>query len=99
MSFNHRVMRHRDLDGTFVYQVHEVFYDDDGKIDGWSSGPAKPCGESLGELMRDLQHMRDALALPVLCAKRGKDVEPPLQVEEVAPTKPISIRLPEAIAP
>ena len=44
-----------------VYELHETYYDDAGKPDGWSTDPQAGPAESVEELIEDLRMMaRDA---------------------------------------
>lgn len=66
MSWNYRVMRSEQ--GELL--IHEVGYAENGEISSWSEAvPA--AGDSLDELRVDLEHMRQAVALPVLEVKDG----------------------------
>lgn len=60
---------------TETYRIHEVYYDDSGKIDGWSQGPIAPYGESIEELKADLSYLAAALEKPVLVDVNGLLVE------------------------
>lgn len=64
MTWNHRVMK-RVIHGETIYAIHEVFYEDDGKL-SWTENEVYPCGETLEELEECLERMRLALAKPVL---------------------------------
>lgn len=71
MHWNHRVMRTRDDDGDYSYQIHEVYYFTDNEVEtvGTSimhTDPVEPFGETVDELRRDLWHMLAALKLPVI---------------------------------
>jgi hypothetical protein len=61
MTWNYRVIR---TDEAFA--IHEVFYDSNGEINGWSADPIAPMGETQDELMKDLELIQRALTLPVL---------------------------------
>ena len=47
--WNHRIIRHIDpranMDDSIYYAIHEVYYDEDGKVKGWTltqdSNPSK----------------------------------------------------------
>ena len=68
MSWNHRVMRHRDksgLDAPDYLQIHEVYYKD-GKIWGWTEGAANVGGDSIEEMKQTLQWMEKCLEHPIL---------------------------------
>jgi hypothetical protein len=72
-------MRTTEGKGTtryYEWSIHEVYYDDKGKIDGWTEESVGPHGESLDDLRRDLALMRKALTLPVLGQDTGKEVKP-----------------------
>jgi len=64
--WNHRVLWIPDESGGGVYRVHEVYYDDDGRIEGWTAGPVEPLGESLSELREEIRYFLTALRSPVL---------------------------------
>ena len=59
--WNYRVM---DRDGELA--IHEVQYDDAGKVVGWSAEPTFPAGPDLDELAANLELYAHALAEPVL---------------------------------
>ena len=75
--WNHRVIQKR-VHGTddIVYQIHEVYYSDDGEIDGWTDIPVMPLGESEYELREDIRHFLEAFRHPILEEKKdnGKDI-------------------------
>lgn len=54
MSWNNRIMRHIEEDGSIWYGMHEVFYDDDGKISGWTEDAVLFGGESLRDLIASI---------------------------------------------
>ena len=58
--WNYRVML---KDGQ--YAVHEVFYEDDGRISGYTEDPVFPA-ESPEELAEEFERFRRALGEPVL---------------------------------
>ena len=65
--WNHRVIRRYDKKtDTTTFQVHEVFYDDNNKIDGWSECPVEPMGETISELKNELKYFMKALDEPIL---------------------------------
>lgn len=69
--WNYRVMIHPDVKGDEVYQaIHEVYYDDDGKVTGWTDSPISVGGEDVAWV---LDRMREALEKPVLDFKTGKE--------------------------
>jgi len=42
------------------YAVHEVYYDDDGRVTMYSKQPVSPCGDIPEELEMEMGHMIDA---------------------------------------
>ena len=52
MSWNYRVIK-RVIRGEYSYNVHEVYYTDDGTIRVWSENPIIPTGETPEELKKD----------------------------------------------
>lgn len=84
MSWNYRVLR--SVEGKKVqyysYRIIEVYYDDDGKPNGWCETDAS--ADTLKDLRATLNLMRRALKAPMLELKRKKlvwadpDDAPPL---------------------
>ena len=66
MRWNHRAMRTVHDNGEVAYSIREVFYDDDGTIEGWTAEAMDPHGETLDELRADLVRMLACLGKPVL---------------------------------
>jgi len=66
MSWNHRVLWVEDDSGGGIYRIHEVYYAEDGRIEGWTAGPVEPLGESLSELREEIRYFLTALRRPVL---------------------------------
>ena len=61
MSWNYRVMRTGE-----ELAIHEVFYNEDGSVQGWTSTPVCPRAESFDVLRSELERYSLALTLPVL---------------------------------
>lgn len=59
-------MKHVEPNGDIWFGVHEAFYADSGKVDGWTEEVVKPFGETPEDLAADLAGMAEALKLPVL---------------------------------
>lgn len=52
---------------TTVYEVHEVYYDEDGNITMWSEDSISPYGEGcLKDLEVDIKFMFEACSKPIL---------------------------------
>jgi hypothetical protein len=65
--WNHRVIRKPwpDTDAVF-YDLHEVYYTDEGAIEGWTANPVAPHGESPAELREDVRWFLQAFRRPIL---------------------------------
>jgi len=62
MSWNYRILQVYDE----VYEMIEVYYDEDGNIESWTENTVKPSGDSKDELAADIEMMLAAQLLPVL---------------------------------
>lgn len=72
-SWDYRVIR-RESGGSAVYGIHEVYYDDSGRVETWTEDPVVPLGEvDLKNLQWDLSHMFKAMDRPVLREFPGPD--------------------------
>ena len=65
MGWNHRVIKHKD-GGYDFFQIHEVYYKEDGEVDGYTLKGASAGGNTLDELRGELQRMLDSLDKEVL---------------------------------
>lgn len=54
MSWNNRIMR-RKTDHGYYYSIHEVFYDDEGQINGWTHEGICAGGETVEDLIGMLE--------------------------------------------
>ncbi len=59
-------MRRLGRDGDPYYGIHEVYYDDSGKVEGYTDDAVSPFGETEEELRRDIERMMRAFQHPVL---------------------------------
>ena len=66
MSWNHRVIRRTSETGSVSYQIHEVYYDEQDRVEAWTESPVAPMGETLHELRDELGQFLRALDSPVL---------------------------------
>jgi hypothetical protein len=48
------------------YGIHEVYFNDAGTLSSYTEDPVSPTGETLEELLEDLERFRAALKEPVL---------------------------------
>jgi hypothetical protein len=81
--WNYRVLRKNHPEGITTYHVHEVTYDDDGSIMGWSVEPVEPFGESVEDLQADVHYFLQAFRRPIL-------------KEEIADGKPVLVEADDA---
>lgn len=73
MSYwNYRVIRKRHLDSNNVsYQVHEVYYDDEGNVESWTENPVEPYGETAEALREEIRYFLQAFRRPILELKEA----------------------------
>lgn len=66
-NWNYRVIRKVCAPtGAVTYQVHEVYYSEDGTIDCWTQQPVEPLGTTESELRNDVHAFLAAFRKPVL---------------------------------
>lgn len=63
--WNYRVIR-QVAGEEILWGIHEVYYAEDGHIEGWTTNAIDPRGNTLEELAADLTMMQRALTEPVL---------------------------------
>lgn len=68
MGWNHRILAHDDGDGQFYFQMHEVYYDENGKPDSYTKNAVTIAGENLKAITWSLNKMKEARKKPVLLA-------------------------------
>lgn len=61
MSFNYRVVAR---EGELVFM--EIYYDEEGQINGYADTLVSPCGETFLELSSDVSNLMLALRQPIL---------------------------------
>jgi hypothetical protein len=61
MTWNYRVVKR-----GVQFAIHEVFYRDDGTVQGYSAEPVYPRAESTEDLAAELARYAEALNKPVL---------------------------------
>ena len=65
MRWNYRIVR-KAFKEHVAYQVHEVYYNPDGTIKGWTENPINPAGETPEELKQDFSRQLLAFESPIL---------------------------------
>ena len=76
-TWNYRVIRKAaPQSGEVTYQIHEVYYREDGSIDCWTQQPVEPLGVTESQLRNDIHAFLAAFRQPVLEERqqRGKMV-------------------------
>jgi hypothetical protein len=67
VTWNYRVIAKRCAkSGLVTYQIHEVYYTEEGGIDCWTQQPVEPLGTSEAHLRNDLHAFLAAFRNPVL---------------------------------
>jgi hypothetical protein len=70
MYWNHRAVKYKTKnilgDPDVGYSIHEVFYNDDGTIQGMTQDAVSPFGDTLEELEEEIKRFLLALQEPVL---------------------------------
>ena len=66
MSWNYRIVHHKEQNGEEWYGFHEVYYNADGTACMMSEEQCMPIGETKKSLMNDLSMMTEAIIKPVL---------------------------------
>lgn len=65
MTWNHRVMKIENRGETFL-EIHEVYYDDQGRPNGYTTDPIAVTGETIDELRWVLNRMLECLDKDIL---------------------------------
>jgi hypothetical protein len=66
MTWNYRIIEHKNTDGSSWFAIHEVYYDEAGTPEHCSEEPCFAHGEDVETLITDMQYMTQALNKPVL---------------------------------
>jgi hypothetical protein len=67
ITWNYRVIAKKCAkSGLVTYQIHEVYYTEEGGIDCWTQQPVEPLGTSEAHLRNDLHAFLAAFRSPVL---------------------------------
>ncbi len=67
--WNHRVIRHKELDGTYYYAIHEVHYEDNDQPHSMTENAVKVGGDNIKERFQTLSMMGTACMKPVIDAE------------------------------
>ena len=67
MSWNHRILAHKDGDEMY-FEIHEVYYDEDGKPISYTADGANVGSESLDGIKWVLNKMKECVNKTILLA-------------------------------
>lgn len=59
MYWNNRILKHTLKNGEELYGIHEVYYDKDDTVEGWTSKPMTGLFDSVEDLVDNLKAMYD----------------------------------------
>ncbi len=72
--WNYRVMRHV-VEDEVIHSIHEVYYDENGKVNGWTQEPIFVSStEGIEGLRWQLVEMEKATSKPVLDCDTGFEI-------------------------
>lgn len=83
-SWNYRIIK-TIRDKEPFYRIHEVYYDDNGEIEGWTEEPVLPYGETVEELREDIHYFLQAFQQPILALKEENEKEKLVEIREEQP--------------
>ncbi|GEN82875.1 hypothetical protein SLU01_11870 [Sporosarcina luteola] len=72
--WNYRVLKGKQ-NGSDCYEIHEVYYDEDGKPRAWAESHNVLIDDGLDELKETYDYIQNAFKMPVLEEVDGKLVE------------------------
>lgn len=77
MSWNYRVIEHKNhpVNPDPYYMIHSCYYDKDGNPNGLSMEPVKIGGETIIEIMEEIEKFKVALTKPILNFETLKPIE------------------------
>jgi len=64
-GWNHRVLAHKDGD-NWCFQIHEVYYDDEGKPNGYTLNSVSVSAETPEGIHWVLEKMKECTTKPIL---------------------------------
>jgi hypothetical protein len=65
MSWNHRVLAHKDWD-DWHFEIYEVYYDDNGIPNAYAENGVSVSGDSIKSMNWTLDKMKECLSKPIL---------------------------------
>lgn len=68
MTWNHRVIAYRE-GSEFWYEIHEVYYDENGVPEMYSKGAVSVGANAFKDLDWQLDRLKECLKMPILSAE------------------------------
>ena len=72
MPWNYRRMRHKDGE-DYVFSVHEVYYDNEGKVNNWSAMPSGIISDT-EDFTQVMVQMTRCFMEPILDGETGEEL-------------------------
>lgn len=69
-------MKRVHKNGDSEYSIHEVYYNDNDKVEAWTENPIAPAAENIKEMKQTLARMALAAQKPILDYANGKEIKP-----------------------
>lgn len=66
MSWNYRLMVQPDGSGGIWFEIHEVYYNEEGKPESYTTNPTDVSGNNINDIIFTLNEMRKVLNTPTL---------------------------------
>ncbi len=67
MSWNHRILARKEKEEVY-FEIYEVYYDKNGKPNGYTENPTSIGGETIKEITWQLNKMLECRRKPILWA-------------------------------
>lgn len=60
MTWNYRIMKKKNSEGSFDFGIYEVYYDENGKVSSWTQESMTPVCSSSDDLEYEIKVMMEA---------------------------------------
>ena len=69
MTWNYRIMKRKNSEGDYDFGIYEVYYDDNGKVKGWTEDSMTPVCSSSDDLKyeRTINNGNNSFEYPFGC--------------------------------
>lgn len=79
MTWNHRVVRrfypNTHMDDSMLYEIYEVYYNEDGTIEGLTEDPISISEESIDDLRATVDRIKKCLDNPIIDYDTLKEIQ------------------------